>query len=208
MRFLSLMVAALLLVFASSAMALNENTTIVLHARDGFADCSGPQQAGLDCVNVHPTIDVTGMAAPWVFVMLRNYDQLAGLQCAFDWPSTWTFLAGTWDCQPGSAISQFPKAPGPKVGTLAVVFDCVQNGSLITIGRMIFASAGTGCLSIIESDLAFGTHVAECDGGDGAAIPPANRGRVCVGVGGYDACWLASTPVESATWGAIKSQYR
>jgi hypothetical protein len=197
------------MIVVSPALAINESTTIVLHARDGFAACDEPQQNGLDCINGHPTLDLTGMTAPWVFVMLRNYDVLAGLQCAFDWPLTWTYLGGTWDCQPGSLTAEQPKAPGPVAGTLALVFNCVQGGSLITIGRMIFANtASQGCLSIIESDGPFGTHVANCDASDGPPIPPENRGRVCTGPGGYDACWPASTPVESATWGAIKSQYR
>ena len=197
-----------LLLSAPASFALNENTTIVLHARDGFAPCDDPQQHGIDCVSGLPNVDLSGMQMPWVYVMLRNYEHIGGLQCAFDWPSTWAYFGAVWNCQ-GHALGHGPTGPGPIAGTLGVAFDCVQGGALITVGQLIFTSTvGGGCVSVIESGFGFGTHVGNCDGSDGAAISPANRGRVCVGVGGYDACWPASTPVESATWGAIKSQYR
>jgi hypothetical protein len=80
---------------------------------------------------------------------------------------------------------------------------------LITIGQMIFTNtAGGGCLSAIQSGLVIGTHVVNCSVADFTRLRAENFGRVCAGPGGYDACWPASTPVESATWGAIKSQYR
>ncbi len=94
-RFLSASVVLALLIIASIAEALNENTTIVLHARDGFAPCDDPQQQGI-CVERPPTLDLTGMQMPWVYVMLRNYDQIPGFQCAFDWPPAWNYLGGAW----------------------------------------------------------------------------------------------------------------
>src|SRR5688572_14000463 len=86
--------------FAPTVEALNENTTIVLHARDGIAGCDEPQKNGLDCVNGRPALDIEGMQLPSVYVMLRNYDGLRGLQCAFDWPLEWTYIGGIWDCRP------------------------------------------------------------------------------------------------------------
>ena len=207
-RFLSASVVLALLMIASIAEALNENTTIVLHARDGFAPCDDPQQQGI-CVERPPTLDLTGMQMPWVYVMLRNYDQIPGFQCAFDWPPAWNYLGGAWDCAPHFIVVRQPSAPGPLLGTLALVFDCMQGGSLLTIGRMIFAAPNeAGCLSIIESSLPKGTYVFDCTLGNPTPIDSSNRGRVCLGPGGYDACSPASTPVESVTWGAIKGQYR
>ncbi len=195
-----------LLVIAPVAQALNENTTIVLHARDGFAPCNDPQQQGV-CVDRPPTLDLTGIQMPWIFVMLRNFDQVRVLQCAFDWPMNWSYFGGSWNCQPNAFFFP-PTAPGPVTGTLLVAFDCVSSGTMITIGSMLFGSAPEGgCLSIIESGYAFGTHVLDCNL-EVTPVPPENRGRVCTGAGGYDACLPASTPVESVTWGAIKGQYR
>jgi hypothetical protein len=190
--------------------AANENTTIVLHARDGFAACDAPQQNGLDCLDGRPTLDVTGMQMPWVYVMLRNYNDAVGLQCAFDWPVSWTFLGGTWDCLPGTIALFYPTSPGPLTGSLVMVWaDCIEGGALTTVGRMIFGPAsGGGCLSIIESAYPSGTVLLSCDPQELVPIRPENRGRVCAGPGGYDACWPAATAVENSTWGAIKRQYR
>ncbi len=74
---------------------------------------------------------------------------------------------------------------------------------------MIFAPpSDEGCLSVIQPNHPFGIHVADCGGGGDTSLPLENGGRVCAGAGGYDACWPASTPVESVTWGTIKGQYR
>jgi hypothetical protein len=202
-RFVSMIV---LLAAPTLSLASNENITIVLHARDGIAGCDDPQQQGMDCVNGRPNLDLTGMQMPVVYIMLRNYDNLAGVQCAFDWPATWTFFGGSWGCLPGSGKGVVPTAPG---GSIALVFNCINGGALVTMGRMVYGPpVGGGCLSIVESDLPFGNHVIDCSFFNTAPIHPANVGRVCVGSGGYDACWPASTPVENATWGRIKTQYR
>ena len=204
-RFVRTCLPLVLLMIATAALALNEDATIVLHARDGFAPCDDPQQQGI-CVDRPPTLDISGMQQPWIFVMVRNFDQVRVVQCAFDWPVEWMYIGGTWDCQQ-HPIFLAPTAPGPFTGTLVVAFDCVSSGAMITIGRMLFGSTpGGGCLSIIESGYPDGTHVLDCSLVV-TRVPQENRGRVCVGAGGYDACVPASTPVESVTWGAIKGQY-
>jgi hypothetical protein len=196
------------LVMPSISRAENESATIVLHARDGFATCEEPQQSGLDCINGHPVLDIGSMQTPWIYVMLRNYERVNVLQCAFDWPLSWSYLGGTWDCQPGSLVLVQPTSPGPKTGSMVVAFNCVQGGALITVGRMIFGPpVGNGCLSIIESIYPFGTNVVSCPAAQATHVPSENRGRICAGPGGYDACWPAATPAESATWGSIKAQY-
>jgi len=198
-----------LLLGSSPSFALNESTTIVLHARDGFAACDEPQQSGLDCVNGHPVLDIGSMQMPWIYVMLHNYDNLNVVQMAFDWPIAWTYLGGTWDCRPGALVVIQPTAPGPLTGTALLAFNCIQGGSLATVGRMIFAPpVGGGCLSIIQSAYQDGTCVVDCSSVQITTIAQGNLGRVCAGPGGHDACWPAATAVESTTWGGIKNQYR
>ena len=76
------------------------------------------------------------------------------------------------------------------------------------IGRLYFAAAPDGCVGIVESDYPFGTHTVSSSSGSEMPIIPENRGRVCVGPGGYNACTpYAPVPVESATWGNIEAQY-
>ena len=207
-RFVRTCLLLVLSMIATAAQAVNEDTTIVLHARDGFALCDDPQQQGI-CVDRPPTLDLSGMQMPWVYVMSRNYDQLAALWCAFDWPAEWIYLGGTWDCQQHMITVFQPSAPGPVTGQLLTAFDCIQGGSLATIGRMIFGPpSGEGCLSVIHPNHPFGVHVASCGGVNETSLPLENTGRVCAGPGGYDACVPASTAVESVTWGTIKGQYR
>jgi hypothetical protein len=194
--------------FVSPAFAVNENTTVVLHARDGFAPCNGPQQGGLDCRTVLPVVNIEGMSEPWVFMYLRNYDATCGVQCAYTWPPSWTFLFGVWNCQGHQLVAVQPAAPGALTGTIATVFDQITGGGLAPVGRLVFADATSGCLDIIESGYPFGNHTVQCTG-EPTPLSPDNVGRVCVGPGGYGACEPAlPTPVEPATWGSIKSTYR
>lgn len=193
--------------FAVPALAVNENTTIVLHANDGMTSCEGPQQAGLDCETVLPTIDVTGMDLAMILVYVRNHDSVACLQCAFDWPVTWSFAGTAWGCQVAQLTILQPSAPGPDAGSVATCFDAVTGGMLAPIGAMIFAMPGAGCLDIIESAYPYGTHVVH-PGSVATPIPPENRGRVCAGPGGHTACEPASTPVEETSWARIKAHYR
>ena len=199
-------VVILALIVTSPCLALNENTTIVLHAHDGFTPCEGPVQQGLDCEVVPPTVDVTGMSLPFIVIFARNYDELAAMAGTFVWPPSWTFVGSTWDCQVHQIVAVQPSGPGPIAGHFATAFDCVLGGALAPVGRIIFSLPGDGCLEIIQSSPP--TAIADCGGWGTFIIPPENYGRVCAGPGGYDACDPASTPVESVTWGSIKSQYR
>ncbi len=188
------------------AQPTNDDTTIVLHAVDSeYTTCNGI--GGLDCVGVQPTVDVTGFTNIAAFMLLRNYEEIVGVQAAFD--VTWTFTFGLWECQSHQIVGIRPTPPfGPRYGTIAIAFDAIVGGELEVIGRMFFLGAGaTGCLEIIESWWPGGTHVIDAAQGR-TLIPPGDRGRICVGPGGYDACEpMMSTPVESARWGAIKRQY-
>jgi hypothetical protein len=72
---------------------------------------------------------------------------------------------------------------------------------------MHFSSAPEGCCEIVESSFAFGNHVVNSALQE-TPILPENWGAACVGPGGYDACDPAGVPIESRTWGNIKTQYR
>jgi hypothetical protein len=192
---------------AGPAYSINESTTIVLHANDGPTTCEGPQQAGLDCETVMATVDATGMDLAMVMIYYRHYDDAVCLQCAFDWPASWTYAGTSWGCQTFQITVPQPSAPGPVAGSVTTCFNVITGGMLAPIGAMIYASPGDGCLDIIESGYPFGTHVTDSGGGM-TPIAPENRGRVCVGPGGYDACEPAATPVEPTTWSNVKLQYR
>jgi hypothetical protein len=180
----------------------NAQTSIVLHAvSGGFGVCE------IEDPCETPGGPVVGIDSPGphvVYVMLRNYDNVVGLQCAFQWPAAWSFAFGLWDCQPSGGICEgTPAGSGPTLGTYACTFDCVTGGATAVIGRMTFNSSQEGCLEVIESAFPFGTHVLGCDQ-TFTSIDPRNRGRVCVGSGGLNAC-ESVTPVESRTWGSIKA---
>jgi hypothetical protein len=117
-------------------------------------------------------------------------------------------LSSSWDCQQFQVTAVLPSGPGQIAGCVSTAFDPVAQGVLAPIGRLIFASATSGCLDIIESCDPFGTGVTGCDL-QATTTTPENWGRVCVGPGGYDACDpYQSTPVEPVTWGQVKAQYR
>jgi hypothetical protein len=192
---------------ASRAQAVNESTTLILHASADLAPCEAPQQGGLNCIDQLPVVDVTGMALPEIFLYVRNYESLAGVQCAFEWPPTWTCLSNSWDCQSNQLAVVQPCGEGPGAGNLATVFDPILVGAMTPIGMLIFGPTATGCLDIVESIYPFGTIVLSANL-DKTPVPPSNRGRVCAGPGGYAACNPAATPVRDETWGRIKSSYQ
>jgi len=190
---------------ATSASAQNNQfTTIVLHAVDiSYGPCEGADD--VDCDAVMPMTDITGMATPTIYMLLRNYEDVAGVQAAFQ--TTWTMTFGLWDCQPNTVAGTTPAMPfGETAGTIACAFDPITGGTLAVIGRMHFIAGGTGCIEIIESSFPFGTHVVAQEG-EAQEVYPGNRGIVCAGTGGFDAC-VGEVPVEPTSWGHIKSQYQ
>ena len=196
-----------LLFTAAPAHAVNESTTLILHASSELVACEVPQLNGLNCVSQLPVTDVTGMAHPEIFLYVRNFDSMAGVQCAFQWPASWTCLSNSWDCQANQLAVVQPCVSGPGFGNLATAFDPILGGVMAPIGMLIFGPATTGCLDIIESIYPGGTCILSANQII-TPIAPSNRGRVCAGPGGYDACNPAATPVEAASWGRIKSSYR
>jgi hypothetical protein len=211
-RELTICLLATFTVAYSPALAVNESTTFILHASETFSTCEAPQQAGLDCETVMPTIDVSGLMESMVYMYLRNYEAVAGAVCAFEWPATWTILANAWDCQGMFQVTPFypiAPGPGPGQGMMMTAFNPIYGGTMQPIGRVIIAHPGPGCLSIIDSTDLCGDGCGVVDPAtiECTRVPPENRGRICFGPGGYDACDPAATPVEAITWGRIKAQY-
>lgn len=146
------------------------------------------------------------MQTPCVLVLLRNYDAVWGVQCAFEVPDSWTFGFGLWNCL--TSLYENPPGPpwGPIRGTITLPFDnFITGGALVAFGRLQFMVVDAGCMEIIESAFPYGTAVF-APTQEITPVPPFNRGRACVGSGGYDAC-RPLTPVASSTWGRVKSQF-
>jgi hypothetical protein len=182
----------------------NANTTLVLHAvQTGYGTCdladpcAGPGQ---------PTVEITSPAETHaIYVIARNYEGIDGVQCAFDWDD-WILLFHHEQCLPQQLGSDSgPIGPGSLYGNMTTTFDCITGGASAIVSRLHMIP-NQGCLEIIESSFPFGTHVMGCDVSF-EAVAPENRGKICVGPGGMNTCEPAF-PVEAATWGGIKGQYR
>lgn len=183
----------------------NSNTTLVLHAvQTSFGVCDIPDP----CADPGgPTVNIASGQPYAVYFILRNYDSVAGVQFALDWPVEWQFAYGLWDCLPGSGLCEtHPWMPGPTQGTYACGFDCITGGASMVVGRMHFFDPTAGCLQVIESSYYNGTHVVACNWVTDPIILP-NRGRVCVGTDGFDAC-DSVLAIEGSTWGRIKGTYQ
>lgn len=207
MRFAFASIAAVALL-ATSGAALgqvdNSCTTIVLHAAAGTLPvCT----TTVDCSTVPPTVDVTAPSGAYTVLMfLKNYSAVTGVQCAFDWPGTWTFGFGLWSCQVQQLTAVVPTAPGATTGSITTAFNAISGGALAPVGLMVFNTIGTGCLSIIESSFPFGNHVVNNQ--DVTQIGAQNSGKICVDSAGTNACVCIPNAVEGATWGQIKASYQ
>jgi hypothetical protein len=148
------------------------------------------------------------MSNPWIYVFLNGFDGVRAMQCAFE-TDDWTLVAGIWDCTSNPAVGHQPVNPlGPGPGTLAIAFDVVMGPQFLVIGRMLFVPPTSGCLTVVESIYGSGGCVVLApDGSTLTDVPAENRGVVCAGQGGYDAC-DPPVPVDAVTWGSIKAQYR
>jgi hypothetical protein len=193
------------------ALAGNDLGTIILHVQEIPSGCTLP----FDCVGVGPNVSVVPGSQVFVSVYMRNYDDVSGFACRFSvdggagantW-GDWTILGASFSCLSGQT-AQVPvqSAPPPiEPGDLTTSFLCVSGGALQPLGWMLFHVGSTGCLRIEERTL--GTGLLSCSD-EFTGIPVSNRGVVCVGDGGHDACEPGQVPVENGTWGKIKAQYR
>ena len=206
-------VALALLLLSTSALAVpNSQTTLPLHAIEtgfGICDIGDPCLTGV-------TVNVAPGTQQAIYLLVRNYDDVAGVQTAFEWGAQWTFTFGLWDCQSNQVNGITPTDPGgPTAGTIASAFDCITGGTTAVIGRMHFnvatapGSRGdtqTNCVRQVEPNFPFGNHVVSCTG-EVDLIGEDSQGSVCTETGGYDACDPPATGTEAATWGSIKAQY-
>jgi hypothetical protein len=233
MRVTSAAIAILIVCLGGTdSVASNALTTFPLHAIhvDGDAECEVEPEPCSDDPFL-PVIQVATGDRIAICLLVRNYEEVAGLQTAFDW-GDWQFLRGQWDCRPNQVVSNTPEHPGgPEHGTISTAFDCIEGGETAVIGFMYFL-AGTDCLTQLESSHVGGTHVLDGDLSTATAVQAIAWGAICSGPGGYDACEpvvpfaglgtfvngsplvaLAQSvecvvPVETTRWGMIKSVYR
>lgn len=199
---------------AAPAAASNEETTIVLHAHPiggGPLNCD----AGIgefDCSEgSSPSVNVAAGEFLSVYVFLRNYDDACGLIYRFavdgnhgaaPW-GDWTIWGSSFGCQPNQLGLN---GPNPYSGELITSFDCLTSGALELVGYIFLATGTHGCLAIEESEVYFPSGVLDRN----SRVTPVareNRGTICVGEGGYDACDPMAVPVEGVTWGGFKRQY-
>jgi hypothetical protein len=188
----------------------NPHFTIPLHAKASqFEQCTG--YLPVNCLDVRPTVEIPSGQQVTVFVLVRNYTMLAGVQTAFEVDPSWTYFFSLWRCQPGGGPGP-PTSPvppfGPIYGQATAVFECVTGGELLAIGQMYFIS-GQGCVGQVQTSAPSGICALDCDNEIDQILPgeEARLGRVCVGSGGRDACEQV-VPVASATWGLVKATYR
>jgi hypothetical protein len=168
-----------------------------------------------DCQGTMPVVTVDSHSQVLVYVYPRNYEDVSGFAGRFavnggsgvnTW-GDWTLLGASFSCILGQT-AQVPvqSAPPPiEPGELTTSFQCVTGGALRALGWMLFQVGTTGCLGI--EDRALGTGVESCTQLF-TVIEAYNRGLICVGPGGREACEPDLGPIQSDTWGRIKGQYR
>jgi hypothetical protein len=205
LAFALIVVAGLAMGGPAAAQVDNRCTTVVLHSAGGtMLNCTS-----LDCDLGPPLVTIPNPAGQHtLYMFLKNYERVNGVQVAFDWPPGWTFSFGIWECQAAQLVATTPSAPGPTTGSIVTAFNPIEGGALAPIGMMVFSSVGAGCLSIVESSYPFGNHVIDSDSVPlETSIRDENEGRVCVGEDGRDTCACIPAAVKPATWGRIKATY-
>ena len=187
----------------------NSNASLVLHAvRSDYSSSCEIEDLCLPSPG-HPQVEIVEPGRPHaIYVLLRNFDNVYYLQFALDWPQDWQRAFGWWYCQTGCICEQFPFNPGPVLGAYSCCFNCLTGGASSVIGYMYFQTPAAGCISVIDAAVGVpqGTFVESCDLTQIDPILERNRGRVCVGPGGVNAC-QSVTSVESSTWGKVKRTF-
>jgi hypothetical protein len=177
-----------------------------------FEPCDG--YLPVDCRGERPTVNVPPNSQIQVFFLVANYNNLAGVGTALEWDPSWTLLTSIWDCQTVPVALFMPHSPGgPEAGQLMIAFNCVTGPELAVIGHLRYIVGAAGCLRHVTPTSPPVISVIDCQLREDLidADNPIQRlrlGKICVDTGGHDACEPLTTPVESATWGKVKSSYR
>jgi hypothetical protein len=199
---------------AGAALAV-ENTTLVLHAQPVEFECQG-SVLPFDCTEGSgPTVTVTSGQLWFIYIFVRNYEEAGIVTCRMavnggsgvgTW-GDWEVLGSSFGCLPGQIASEVPvqSVPEREPGNITTAFNCLTGGALQPLGWVLFRVGSSGCLGIEEHE--WGTGVVDCHS-TFHPVPGHNRGRICIGAVGHDACEPGQVPVESSTWGRIKEQYR
>ena len=164
----------------------NAQTVLALHAVVSDAGVCGIEDPCGE--GRSPNVEVEVGARIAVYLLLYNYHAVAGVQTAFEW-QPWTFLFGIWDsCRGNQVVGTTPREPGGVLdGTLTTAFDCIGGGTTAVVGILHFLVTAPGCLLLIDSDLPFGTHIVDHEH-TVTPVFPENRGTICAGHQGVDAC--------------------
>ena len=99
MRYASVAMALMALCITTTAFGgANPQVTLPLHAKaSSFEACNG--YLPVDCTPANPpTVNIPAAAPIAVFLFFNNYNNVAGVQTAFEWPG-WSLTFGLWDCQ-------------------------------------------------------------------------------------------------------------
>jgi hypothetical protein len=214
MRILPFLALLLAVSTAQADVGRNPLFSLPLHAVvGGQPSCQIP----VNCSSIRPTINVPPSSQITVYLLLYFHCEVAGVQTAFSWSPEWTLISGSWNCR-GNQISVVTPhgAGGPADGSIVTAFDCVTGATVRVVGYMNFQTGSSGCLAQVQSAFPFGIHVVDCAQGIDQ-IPDSQQGRlgrICVQVGGVDACIdgppppnCDPVPVEPTTWGKIKRTY-
>ena len=214
MRLLSSLLFLLAFSTGQALAGANPLVSLPLHAVvGGQPTCQIP----VNCTSVRPTVNVPAASQITVYLLLYFHCEVAGVQTAFSWSPEWTLVNSSWNCRGNQIVAVTPHgAGGPGDGSLATAFDCVTGATVRVVGYMNFLTGSSGCLAQVQSVYPNGIHVLDC--AQGIDIIPDSQqgrlGRICVQVGGVDACVSGPpppncdpVPVEPTTWGKIKGSY-
>jgi len=190
---------------------------ISLHAITGINHACDLPNVNCRCYSedVWPTTSVPPNTEITVYVILTPAlcpvaYPLSGVQTAFEWDQSWTFIGSTWNCQPNQLYVTTLQPGGSRSGTITTAFDCVEASTALVIGKLYFMTGQTGCLRQITPRDAYGVQLLDCTPEMHLISLPEEDyriGSVCVGALGQNACWDPG-PVEHSTWGGIKASWR
>jgi hypothetical protein len=207
-------VGAFAILGLSAVDAWAENPTIVLHAQGGQFECQGNALPFTCTEGSIPTTSVTSGQLWFIYIFIRNYEDAGMVTCRMavnggSGPGTWEdweLIGHSFGCVPGQVTSEVPvqNSQEREPGNITTAFNCLTGGALQPLGWVLLR-VGSGCLGVEEHQ--YGTGIIDCQQML-RSVPAHDRGRICVGAGGHNACESGPVPVENETWGQIKAQYR